>query len=477
MTVAPFVGRDYELSLLNDLLQKTTASLVVINGRRRIGKSRLIEKFAHDKPFYQFSGLAPNVGITAQSQRDEFTIQLSKQTDMPVVKLQDWSEVFQLLADKVKTGRKIILFDEITWMGYEDPTFLSKLKNAWDMYYKKNPKLILILCGSVSAWIEENILSSSGYFGRVSLHITLQKLPIHHSLELLDKLGFQRSQHEKLLYLSLTGGVPWYIEQIKPKYSAIENIKRLCFEKDSLLLNEYQYIFNDLFGKRSAIYQKIVEALVNGSLEYDDISKKIHYSKGSVLTSYLKELVVSGYLSEYCHWNLDVVEATTICKYRICDNFLRFYFKFMAKKKRAIEKGQFLDADITAIPAWWSNIGLQLESLVLENRNVILNKLSIKGLDIVMDDPYFQRNTKRIKGCQIDYLIQTRFKTIFACEIRYSKNPLPKSIVKEVSEKIKRLNYSKNQAILPVLIHFNEVLDEVYESEFFYQIINFSELI
>ena len=476
MIEAPFVGRDHELSQLNDLLQKNTASLVVINGRRRIGKSRLIEEFAVGKTFYQFSGLAPRKGITAQNQRDEFAIQLSEQTNLPTVKLTDWSELFQLLADKVNKGRKIILLDEITWMSHDDPTFLSKLKNAWDMYFKKNPKLILILCGSVSAWIEKNIISSTGYFGRVSLHITLQKLPIHHCFDLLDKLGFTRSVQEKLFYLSLTGGVPWYIEQIKPKYSALENIKKLCFDKNSLLLKEYQYIFNDLFGKRSAIYQKIVKSLVKGPLEYDVLSKKTNYSKGSVLTSYLDELVVSGYLSEYCSWDLTSVKASTICKYRISDNFLRFYFKFMADRIVAIEKGKLMDVDITALPSWWGNIGLQLENLVLCNRDLILKQLSIKGQDIVMDDPYFQKGTKRIKGCQIDYLIQTRFKTIFLCEIKYSQNPITKSVIQEMEEKIKRLAVSKNQAVLPVLIHFNEISDDVLQSEYFYRIINFTEL-
>lgn len=476
MSVAPFVGREYELEQLNDLLQKKTASLVVMNGRRRIGKSRLIEEFAEGKRFYHFSGLAPGEGVTAQKQRDEFLIQLSKQTDLPQVQLDDWSKLFVLLSNQVHDGRVIILFDEITWMANSDSAFLSKLKNAWDMYFKKNPKLILILCGSVSAWIEENIISSTGYFGRISLHVNLNKLPIYHCMKLLEKLGFKRSTQEKLIYLSLTGGVPWYIEQIKPKYAALENIKKLCFERNGLLLNEYQYIFNDLFGKRSGIYQKIIEVLVLGPLEYNEISKKTGYGKGSVLTKYLRELVVSGYISEFNSWDIKTGKETTIIKYRICGNFLRFHFKFIAKNFSQIQNNKLKNIDITALPGWWSNIGLQLENLVLSNRELIMNKLSINPLDIIIDDPYYQRKTKRIKGCQIDYMIQTRLKTIFVCEIKYSRNPIKFSIIREVQEKIDKLAISKNQAILPVLIHFNEVAEEVYDAEYFYQIIDFTEL-
>ncbi len=163
MKQLPFIGREYELNKLKGLLNKKTASLVVIRGRRRIGKSRLVAEFAQSLPSYSFSGLAPEPGVTAQDQRNEFALQFSHQTGLPDITLNDWSKLFILLADKVKTGRVILFFDEITWMAQGDPAFLSKLKNAWDLYFSQNPQLILILCGSVSAWIEKNIMHRTGF--------------------------------------------------------------------------------------------------------------------------------------------------------------------------------------------------------------------------------------------------------------------------------------------------------------------------
>lgn len=128
----PFIGRAEELSALKRFLRKKTASLIVVKGRRRIGKSRLIEEFAKDFTFYSFAGLAPTEETTAQSQRDEFARQLSEQTGLPEVKADDWSKLFLLLFEKIKRGRIILLFDEISWMGSEDPDFLGKIKNAWD---------------------------------------------------------------------------------------------------------------------------------------------------------------------------------------------------------------------------------------------------------------------------------------------------------------------------------------------------------
>ena len=157
--VRKFIGRKHELDILHKLFQRKVASLVVMQGRRRIGKSRLIEEFAKNYVFFQFSGLPPTPRTTLESEHREFARQLSIQTGLPEIYADDWSKLFILLSDKAQSGRIVILFDEISWMGSKDPDFLGKLKNAWDLYLKKNPELMLVLCGSVSSWIEKNILS------------------------------------------------------------------------------------------------------------------------------------------------------------------------------------------------------------------------------------------------------------------------------------------------------------------------------
>jgi AAA+ ATPase superfamily predicted ATPase len=362
MDNAVFVGRKAELAALNSLLPKKASSLVVIKGRRRIGKSRLIEEFAKKGLFYCFSGLPPVKNITAQDQRDEFALQLSQQTNLPELsKIDDWTKLFSLLADKSKTGQVIILLDEISWMAQDDPTFLGKLKNAWDMHFKKNPKLILVLCGSISAWIEKNILSSMGYFGRVSLEITLGELSLHECKALLKALGFQRSSLEKLIILSVTGGIPWYLEQIKPQHSALENIQSLCFKKDALLSKEYIHIFHDLFGKRSGIYQKITAVLSTGDLDYAALAKKLDYAKSSALSEYLNELILSGYISQYNSWSFKTAEILPkIVKYRLSDNFLRFYFRYMKSKTKSINEGNYVKVSPASLPGWNSMLGIQI---------------------------------------------------------------------------------------------------------------------
>lgn len=450
--------------------------LVVVKGRRRIGKSRLVEEFAKKMTFLQFSGLAPTAGITAQDQRNEFALQLSQQTNIPNLQVDDWSKLFLLLSDKCKTGRIVILFDEITWMAHDDPTFLSKLKNAWDLHLKKNTKLILVLCGSVSAWIEKNIINSTGFFGRISLSLTLNELPVIDCNYLLKSLGFDRSAMEKLIILSLTGGVPWYIEQINSTYSAADNIKNLCFKKNALLLQEYKHIFHDLFGKRSDIYQKITMLLASSDLDYDSISTKLQYSKSSSLSNYLDELILSGYINQYSSWLLKTGRASKkLTKYRLSDNFLRFYFRYMENKLTAIEMGNYANVSLSHLPGWDSMLGLQFENLILKNRELIHRSLSINPEDIIASGPYFQRGTQRQKGCQIDYLIHTKYNTLFVCEIKFSQNSIGVEVIEKVKEKIARLSLPRNFAAIPILIHANETTAAVYDAEYFLKIINFSD--
>jgi AAA+ ATPase superfamily predicted ATPase len=472
-----FIGRHAELQALKDLLGKKTASLVVIKGRRRIGKTRLIEEFAKGKNFIRFVGLAPTEGITAQSQRDEFSLHLSQQTSLPEIKTDDWSKLFSLLAEKTKRGQIIILFDEITWMAHDDPTFLSKLKNAWELYFSKNPQLILILCGSISAWIEKNILSSTGYFGRISKKITLHELPLNRCNQLLEEIGFKRSAYEKFLILSLTGGVPWYIELINRKYSALENIKNLCFEPDGILVNEHNYIFHDLFGSRGPVYEKITEFLAKQSSEYSDLVQGIHYSSSGTLSEYLAELIESGYVSRHFSWTIQTGKEKITSIYRLSDNYLRFYYRYILPKLTQIQSGKYSEIAVSSLPAWNSIMGFQFESLVLNNRRLIQKELRILPEEIVVDNPYYQRKTKRLVGCQVDYMIQTRMNTLFACELKFSQKELNTSIIQEVQQKIKNLQIPKNFSCLPVLIHVNGVSDEVIESEYFYKIINFTDLL
>jgi uncharacterized protein len=474
-----FIGRKEELETLSSLIKKRSASLVVIKGRRRIGKSRLVEEFSKRYAFdisYTFSGIFPTKDTTAQSQRDEFSAQLGKQ-GFPTIKAADWNDLFWLLADKVQHGKIIILLDEISWMGSKDPDFLGKLKNAWDLFLKKNDQLILVLCGSISTWIEKNILSSTGFIGRVSLNMTLNELPLYDCEKFWGKRAKQVSSYEKLKLLSVTGGVPLYLEHIDPTLSAEENIKRLCFLPHGILFEEFERIFSDLFSNRSEKYRKIIFCLANRPAQQEEICKSLGLKQSGDISDYLDDLIKSGFITRDYTWRISNGRLSKLSQYRLCDNYSRFYIKQVYPNRIKIENRQFTTASLSFLPGWNTLMGLQFENLVLNNRHLLWNILKISPEEIICNNPYFQRKTLRSAGCQIDYLIQLKYNTLYICEIKFSKNEIKSDVIHEMKKKISALVIPKHFSYRPILIHVNGVNDEVVDDDFFAAIIDFGQLL
>ena len=466
-----FFGRKRQMKILQRLQTKRTASLVVIKGRRRIGKSRLTEEFA--KPFnhYIFVGLPPEKGVTSQKQRDNFASQMERELSMPKPRADDWGDLFWFLANQTKDGRVVIVLDEINWMGSKDPTFLGKLKTAWDLHFKKNPDLILILSGSMSSWIESNILSSTGFLGRISTNMTLDELPLRVCNHFWKPREDFVSNYEKFKVLSVVGGVPRYLEEIRPEWTAEENIRVLCFEEEGLLFNEFNRIFTDLFSSHAGVYRTIIERLAQGSATQEEVSSALGMKKGGTIGKYLEDLVITGYVSRDHTWSLSSGKTSKLRKYRLKDNYLRFYLKYIEPNREKIQNDT-----LESLPAWDSIMGLQFENLVLNNHLDIRRLLNISPSDVVNEGCYFQRQTKSRFGCQIDYLIQTKYNALFLCEVKFSKNAIGTSVVGEVKAKIKNLACSPRFTIWPVLIHVNGVSESLQETAFFSHTIDFGDL-
>ena len=268
-----FFGREAQLEGLAALLRKKTPSLVTCRGRRRIGKSTLIREFARRvKRLVAIEGLPPRPGLSNRDQLQAFSQQLAQQTDLPELQLTSWPQAFQLLGSALRDEWTVVLLDEISWLGGFDPDFPGHLKTAWDTVFKNHPKFVLVLCGSVSAWIADNILENTGFVGRDSSDIVLDELPLHDCNRFWGTAAERISAAEKLAVLSVTGGVPKYLEEIDPGLSADQNIQRLCFQREGILFREFDQIFSDVFGKRAENYKSIVENLAHGSRTVSELS-------------------------------------------------------------------------------------------------------------------------------------------------------------------------------------------------------------
>lgn len=472
------IGRQEELRELESLLEINKASLVVIMGRRRIGKSTLAKKFAsrNFKNILDFAGLAPRPKQTNQHQLDHFASQLMQQLDLKGLSFTDWNDVFLTLNQLTKNKKFFILFDEISWMGALDPDFPGKLKIAWDNFFSKNKNLVLILCGSVSSWVEDNILFRADFVGRISLELRLKELPLNEVKHFWFKRNKRLSSRELSNVLMVAGCVPRYLEEFRLTASSEQEISRLCFRRSGFLFNEYDKIFHELFGKKTDTYRHLVEILIDGPLSAKGISKKLKVPLNKDLSRHLYVLEISGFLTREYSYSKEF-KKTKLSRYRLSDNYLRFYLKYIHPRKDQIELDTFSIQSVQQLPEWSIASGFFFENLILNHRTEIIDKLEIPKEFVISASPYIQSKKTRNKGaCQIDLLIQTKKKMVYVCEIK-NREVIDKSVIHEVETKMNKLERARGVSIRPVLIYQGQLKDEYLLREFFDKILSIEKLL
>lgn len=474
-----FIGREAELNKILELKKKNSSNLIVLMGRRRIGKSTLIDEASgRYKNYLSIAGLAPRDKIDNISQLRNFHAQLQEKFSKIIPPFFDWYTALTHLAHLTKHGEWLILLDEISWMGAYDNDFPGQIKVVWDKYFKKNDSLTLVLCGSVSSWIDKNLLKNADFVGRVSLQMTLEELPLRTCNEFWASKKNQISSLEKLKILSVTGGVPKYLEEIILSKTAEDNILRLCFTPEGPLFNEFDKIFNEIFLKRNITYNRIVRKLADKKSSTSDLAKALKLQPNGDFSECLNNLEISGFIKKDFTYDLKGKKMGAT-RYRLKDNYLRFYFKYIEPNKAKILNKNFNFESVYQFSNWEVTLGFQFENLILQNLSELYKILEIKSFNVVAANPYFQKKTARTKGaCQIDILITTEHKTIYICELKV-RDKIESSLIKEVQKKIKALQLPRGYSIRPILIYEGELSEKIeYELKgFFHQLISFSEFL
>jgi AAA+ ATPase superfamily predicted ATPase len=480
-----FIGRKEQLLQLSALWRKGSASLVTCQGRRRIGKSRLLDEFAlrSDCRFLKLSGLAPRKKMSNGDQLRYFCESLAAKTGGQRQIASGWPEAFRLLGKAIaslcKESRTLVVLDEVSWMGGWDADFPGYLKDAWDDDFKRNDNLIFVLCGSVSAWIQRNILDSTGFVGRISLELEVGELPAR------DCLGFWRqtrgsvSSKEVFDMLSVTGGVPRYLEEIDPALTTDENLRRMAFSKSGTLFGDFNRIFSDVFGRKSRTKRMMLESLACGSKTLSELAASIGKGRGGHISEALEELELAGFVIRDRGVNPETGLPAKIDRYRIRDNYTRFYLRFIAPYSAMIRGGAFKFAGLDALPGWDSILGLQFENLVLNNADALIEALGLDRSLIISAAPY-RKQMRRCSsssdgGCQIDLLLQLK-QALYVVEVK-RRATIDASVTDDVLEKVKRLPNPRGLSVRPVLVYEGTLSPAVNENGVFAATLRASDLL
>ena len=476
-----FFGREEQIGQLEDLLRKRTASLVTCRGRRRIGKSTLIEVFARRAGcrFIKIEGRRPLQSLSNADELMTFAQQLADQTAAETPPPANWLEAFRRLnAHILDTENTVVLLDEVSWLAHYDNCFADDLKIAWDNLFKKHDRLILVLCGSVSSWLRDNIIDSGAFMGRRSLDIVVKELPLSDCIKFWGRASSRIDAREMIDVLSVTGGIPRYLEEINPSLSAEENIRRLCFRPNSVLRTDFDEMFRDVVISEQNVSGKILRSLADGSRTGTEIARELGKGKGGRMASVLDRLTEAGLVSADVCLNPETGRRAREIRYRLKDNYSRFYLKYIEPMKAVIDAGTFDLVSLEALDGIDTVMGLAFENLVVNNYRELIPALNLKGTIITSAAPYFRKASKGPhgrKGCQIDLLIQAR-RTVCMVEIK-RRREIGQEVIDEVDAKVNALKRRAGVSVRTALVYDGRLSPVVAADGYFGAIIPFNSLL
>ena len=325
-----FVGREREIATLNKLYDEKSFQMVVIYGRRRIGKTTLISKFISNKPAIFF---------TAQEVNDTLNLtQFSKKIysffDIPQTTgaFGSWNDAFSFLGKKAEEKQFILAFDEFPYAVSANRSLKSILQTAIDHEFL-NTGLYLILCGSHMGFMENEVLGyKSPLFGRRTAQIKLEGFDYYDAGKMLADF----SNEDKLKFYACIGGTPHYLSQIKASETFEENIKRLYFDISGYLYNEPMMLFQQEL-REPAMYNSIVAAIAGGASRLNEISTKIN-EESSKVGKYLQTLINLQIVHKIYPFGENPQNSRKGI-YHIADNCYDFWYSFIFPAKPEIESG------------------------------------------------------------------------------------------------------------------------------------------
>jgi len=247
----------------------------------------------------------------------------------------------------------------------------------------------------------------------------------------------------------VTGGVPRYLEDVDPGLSAAENIRRLCFLPKAPLRDDFSKIFNSVFGEAAETKRSILEALSDGPLGVSDLAEKLGTERSGYLSRHLEQLAVAGFVSEDAGLNPETGKPLRITRFRLRDNYTRFYLKCIRPNGPVIDRGAFSFASLESLPGWETIMGFQFENLVAENLAELLPLLGMGGVLLTSAAPYRQKAGSRKPGCQIDLLLQAG-RTTCVVEIK-RRRTIGREVEDEVAAKIAALRLPRGITVRAAL--------------------------
>ena len=474
-----FYGRESDLNELLTLWNKRVSSLITCRGRRRIGKSTLIREFAKKSKarLIQLEGVRPRVGLSNEDELRHFSRMLAAQTTAENSLPENWLIAFKRLGEQIRDSeRTVVLLDEISWMGHYDELFADTLKTAWELYFKPHDRLVVAACGSVSSWIKENIIDNGAFMGRRSGDFVLHELPLKDCVKFWGRAAETIDKGEILDVLSVTGGVPRYLEEIDPSLSADDNIRRLGFLRKAVLREDFDEMFTDVIAAQPRFSGEVLRCLVDGPKTVSEVAARLGVERGGNVSKAMVRLEEAGFVSPDHGKNPETGAEIRERRFRLSDNYARFYLKFIEPVKELIDNGGFSFTSLKALGGWNAVKGLAFENLVLNHYPEFAARLGLSATLVKSAAPYVKRGSKLSgeSGCQIDLLLQAE-NMMCLVEIKRQKS-IGVEVIEEMEAKVSALGRKRGVTLRTALVYSGELDPGVAASGYFNAIVDVEEV-
>ena len=331
-----FIGREAELAFLQSKYEEKGGQLIVLYGRRRVGKTETLREFCKDKPhvFYSCTQSTDKVQLAKFSGR-------VLREDIPAKKyiseFADWESALRSVLDLPYGDRKkMLIIEEFPYMCKGNKSIPSILQNLWDAELK-DQNVMIVLCGSAMSFIEKELLAEKNpLYGRATGIYKMTAMGFYDAIKFFPNY----SDEDKVLAYAILGGIPHYLRQFDPELSVAENIKRKILTKGCVLYSEVDFLLHQEL-RETPIYNSIIEAVALNNTKLNDISTKALIEDTSKTSVYLKNLIELGIVEREFSVDAKARENANANRgtYRLTDNFFRFWYAFGFTNYSQLEDG------------------------------------------------------------------------------------------------------------------------------------------
>ncbi len=407
------------MQLLEQCVQSKESELVVVYGRRRVGKTFLVNQFFKNKYAFKLTGVYHQ---PTSVQLERFATQMEEYSGDSTIP-ENWYKAFDMLKKHLQQtttqGKKVVFIDEMPWLDTEESNFVAAFEQFWNGWASAEGDILLIACGSATSWMTNKLLANQGgLFNRCGTRLFVRPFTLKETEEYLLSKEIEWTRYDIAECYMIMGGFPFYLKQLSPKWTYTQNIDNVFFKEKGLLWDEFSHLY-DTFFKQPENHIAVVEALSKKrmGLTRNEIIKATKLHDNGNLTTILDNLTNNEFIRPYNYFGKK--KQDTI--YQLTDFYSMFYFSYIKD-------------NYSRDPHYWTNhmddpsrrswAGYTFEQLCLYHLDQVKQAIGISAVQCEVS-AWFHKSAEgeeRKRGAQIDLLIDRRDRVINVCEMKFSIN-------------------------------------------------------